>query len=529
MAIEQPLATDKQSHPDHSLSHRVFANDDSSPAQSIIVNSAGNVAIAGNISANNIAPMANRITVGPDCSYETLADAVTWFNASATSDTEILIVGGHFPVSETIHIHNVNSKSLNIRGFATGVTFLEAATGLEGTPMFDLVTPCDFRQMTCTGSTLTGHGDSAGEDFINLSTTVGLYSEIVDIFIDTFMVAINDTIGSDIFVFNFAISDCQTGIVTNYTTNSPTSTVTLDAEIGNFVHCRVGVDLVKTGADKKSNFFLNGIIFKHNADTQIGVRYTGGDYTYGEIANIINCTYNNRGEFVSGFNFTNARDANIVVKNNVGEEDNKPHAKINVYNSAAGTTITTGGVFYKAGFTNGPVYTTKMTLTDNRMLYQSKYSADGMMWLSGAIAVDHNGRNLDIALRREISVVSVSGNSTVATVTTTAPHRLENGSQVQMLGWNSATFNGIKTVTVVSNTVFTYPIGVTATPTGGTCGRILSPTTVRAITSGVIYPFSLNAYLEDTALNDYYEIFVTSQSNGDVITLSDVSWLYSAV
>ena len=63
MAIEQPISTNKQSNPDHSLSHRVFANDDSAPAQSIIVDSAGNVTIAGNLSANNIAPMYNRITV----------------------------------------------------------------------------------------------------------------------------------------------------------------------------------------------------------------------------------------------------------------------------------------------------------------------------------------------------------------------------------------------------------------------------------------------------------------------------------
>jgi len=42
MAISQPTASDQLSSPDHSLSHRVFANDSAAPVQSIVVNSYGN-------------------------------------------------------------------------------------------------------------------------------------------------------------------------------------------------------------------------------------------------------------------------------------------------------------------------------------------------------------------------------------------------------------------------------------------------------------------------------------------------------
>ena len=45
MAIQQPQATDKLNSPSHSLSHRVFANDNAAPAQAIVVDSAGNVGI----------------------------------------------------------------------------------------------------------------------------------------------------------------------------------------------------------------------------------------------------------------------------------------------------------------------------------------------------------------------------------------------------------------------------------------------------------------------------------------------------
>lgn len=45
MTIKQPTLTDKQNNPDHSLSHRVFANDDASPVKSVVVDSAGRVGI----------------------------------------------------------------------------------------------------------------------------------------------------------------------------------------------------------------------------------------------------------------------------------------------------------------------------------------------------------------------------------------------------------------------------------------------------------------------------------------------------
>lgn len=41
MAIQLPAAGDKQNSPDHSLSHRVFANDNASPEQSVVVDASG--------------------------------------------------------------------------------------------------------------------------------------------------------------------------------------------------------------------------------------------------------------------------------------------------------------------------------------------------------------------------------------------------------------------------------------------------------------------------------------------------------
>jgi len=45
MSIQQPTSTDKLSSPDHSLSHRVFANDHAAPAESVVVDSEGKVGV----------------------------------------------------------------------------------------------------------------------------------------------------------------------------------------------------------------------------------------------------------------------------------------------------------------------------------------------------------------------------------------------------------------------------------------------------------------------------------------------------
>ena len=45
MAIQQPVSGDKQINPDHSLSHRVFANDNESPVKSIVADAIGNIGV----------------------------------------------------------------------------------------------------------------------------------------------------------------------------------------------------------------------------------------------------------------------------------------------------------------------------------------------------------------------------------------------------------------------------------------------------------------------------------------------------
>lgn len=45
MTIQQPTSTNFLNNPDHALSHRIFANDDSAPVKSIVVDASGNIGI----------------------------------------------------------------------------------------------------------------------------------------------------------------------------------------------------------------------------------------------------------------------------------------------------------------------------------------------------------------------------------------------------------------------------------------------------------------------------------------------------
>ena len=45
MAVSQPISTDKLNSPDHSLAHRVFANDTGSSVKAVVVDASNNVLI----------------------------------------------------------------------------------------------------------------------------------------------------------------------------------------------------------------------------------------------------------------------------------------------------------------------------------------------------------------------------------------------------------------------------------------------------------------------------------------------------
>ena len=165
---------------------------------------------------------------------------------------------------------------------------------------------------------------------------------------------------------------------------------------------------------------------------------------------------------MSGFDFTRSdgRDANVHLVYNAGMENKNPHCRINVVNNAITTTITTASTFYKANWTNTSVYTTKWTITDNRITYQPNNSLDAWAIITGDISVNNN--------------------------------------------------NCILSLAIVKN-------GITASRHGETALRTTN-------ISGVPFQFSTVIYIPDMVKDDYLELYVTSNNSGDIVLLKDVQW-----
>lgn len=359
----------------------------------------GSLNLVGNANINGtltyVGKLMHRIVVSPSGSFTTLKDAVDYFNASAASDTEILLDAGIHLITDTVTVNN-SSYSLQIRGLSYGVTALHAATGLTNKPMFNIRSHCDINKITASGASLLNYGTAPTENFINFDTTNAIYSEVTDIFIDTFNIAIYDTAGTNIFIFNFAMSDCTTAGIRINTANS---NAYLDCEVGSFANNAISIDLLKANT---GGFLIDTSTF-NNSSGQTSIKYTGGagNYINAGVCQITGCSYNGVGTFITGFDFslTTGRDANIIVMYNTGEENKNPHAKINVLNNSSSVVIPGNNIFIKSNFTASSTYTTKWTIENNRAIYQPSNVRDALMWINAnVICTNQNNRNIDIGI-----------------------------------------------------------------------------------------------------------------------------------
>ena len=335
----------------------------------------------------------NQLIVGAAGNFATLKEAVDWFNTSAIGHTEILLDADVEVLSDTITVNN-STYALIIRGYGSNGTFLDVTDhAMDGKPFFDLKSFCDIHKLTAQ-TTLAGYGTNVGEDFIKC-TVPDLYFEVVDIIIDGFYSAVNDTTGSDLFLFNAIASNCVKGIVRNHSNANP---ILLDIEVVTFDACMTAIDLVKAGNE---SFIISQVVFD-GVTGSTAIKYDGTNYIYGGISNIFSCTWNHVGTFLSGFDFTrgDGRDANIEVTACIGTEDRSPHGKINLINGSSGTTIVTAGTFYKAVFTNTNTYTCKLLMTDNRITYQSDHARDAKMFVTGSLSGDLPNKIVTIGIRK---------------------------------------------------------------------------------------------------------------------------------
>lgn len=228
-----------------------------------------------------------------------------------------------------------------------------------------------------------------------------------------------------------------------------------------FIGCKIGVNLSK--ATGATIQLSSGVYYVANS-TDTAIAYRPSTFTSFSSISITGNSWNNTGAYIEGFDFTrnDGRDANAKVESNAGTGDKKPYCFINKINNASTTiTITTANTWYKANWGT------------NTSEVISKWTISG------------NKITFQPANRRN-GIFSISGNLQV----------------------NSNNRN--ISIGIVKN-------GVSSTRYG--------ETTLRLTTANQPFSFSFQAFLEDIAPGDYFEIYCTSANNGDVLKIEDIQWL----
>jgi hypothetical protein len=507
----------------------VFANDDAAPAQSVVVDASGNttfkqgtIVLPSNGGTIAFKRYSHVVTVGELGDYATLKEAVDAFNAGAI-DTTILLDAGVHKIAATVVVNN-QSAGLAIRGYGTSTTFVEADTGLTGSPMFNIQSACDMSDIYFYGGALANYGTLAGENLITYDTVKDFYCELTSFFAVGFKVGVADLIGVQLFMFNFVFESCDIGFLQEYTSINVNTTA--DIEVGNFDNCRIGIKLSKATA---GGMYFSQLIFINAGSTDVGLLYVPGAGNYEldplGLHMIINCSYNRVGTMFTGFDWATERDSLIEMRGNVGDEDRNPHAKIGVESNDQSTIVTTANKYYKATFINTVQYAVKMQLSDNRMQHLGREPRDVVMHLSAGVSSDI-AAEVDTCIMKHINVSSVVGDGATVTVTTSTPHGLETGFKVQMEDWSISSHNGIFTVTeiVESETQFTFQATGAGTSTGGACNNILGVMGQTCAGSWIRKAISSIVYGEDMNYQDYYEIWVRSDQPNTNIKLHDIHW-----
>lgn len=473
--------------------------------------------------------------------FTTLKGAIDWFNINATQDMEIILDGGHHLVDESIVINN-QFYCLKISGLGSSITYIDATSSLTDTIMFQIQSYCDISRCSIIGSEATGTCTC-----IQYNTTANTYSEIKDFFIYGFDIGISDIIGVEMWLFDFSIESCDTGIIQDYTTESGTTT-RIDAEVGDFTDCTTAINLVKGSL---CDFIFMHLVF---SQCEMAVKYDGSQYIFNLVGNIMNCTWDHHGILFNGFDFKrpDGRDSDIEILGNAGNEDETPHVKINTIDNIVTTTITTASTYYKLNGLNS-----KSTIILDTVATAGTFNIIIGDQTTDAIAYNANVTTIRTAINNLSNVTSVSVVQIVARKEWSIEFLTNGEGWVDMpITLNLSNLTGPTTYVVdknyyickwgitnnkitflpthkkdgmmwisgnlsINNTNRNANVGIKKNGTGS----IISPFTIRTSVANQPYPFAINIYMSSITQGDYYELFVTSSTNGDIVTLSDLTLL----
>ncbi len=405
----------------------------------------------------------NLLDVNANSSWKTLNEVIEFLDLHMTAPTVIRLSEESYNISATIIINL--PYSLTIQGSSYGSTIIAAASGLVNKPMFRCLSDCYFKMLAFDATALTNYGTLAGEDAIRFLGS-GTYNEIKDCSFDRFYNTILDSTNAELWLFECDISNAQRNGVLVHSANAG---VTVKVAETDFIACVRGINL-----DKGSNatIQLSSGGYYNATGTDTAIIYNPSTFTSYTSISIKGNLWNNTGKYIEGFDFTrtDGRDANAIVESNAGVGDKKPSCYLNLLNSATTTTLTTANSWYKANwdYTKVTSSTIKWTITNasggvanvNKITFQPTNKRDGIIVITGNLSVNQTNRTISLGL-------------------------VKNGSS----------------------------------------GTRYGETTLRtAATANTASQFSTVIYLSDISATDYFEIFCSSTTAGDIITMLDLNW-----
>ncbi len=382
------------------------------------------VAWNGNWYSQDKTPREGRILdVTPTGSWTSVKQAFEYLkihmnNGNLTSEVDVRMSGGSYTIDTTIVIDL--PYPVVVQGLSYGTTYLVAAAGLTGKPMFNAISEAYFKMLIFDATTLSGYGTQVGEDAIQLNGSDKSYYEVKDIVFTGFYHAVHASNNVELWFFECDVYDSyDAGFYVQDTTNEGGLFVKL-SEV-DFNNNNIGV-YFKQGKHSSVSLISGG--YYNQSPSQVAINRDTVNFT--EITNIFvtNNNWNGTGIFHKGFNFTRSdgRDANVMIKSNTGVADAQPHVKINVINNLTSTTCN-GNTWTKVNLTTtSPVFgyiTTKFTVNGNRVTYQSDYTDDCMMFISGNLNTGSNNTNIDVAIVKNGNSTTTYGQMTVRYQTAT--------------------------------------------------------------------------------------------------------------
>lgn len=405
--------------------------------------------------------------------FPSIAAAVEWLSTNMTGPSSIVVDAGTYAVTSTVVINL--SYPLLIRGEYCNITSLTAGTGLTGLKMFDVRSPLSLRTIRLDASTLTDYGKLAGEDALVLTGSTALFGTRLErVHIKGFNKAISFLGTGRLGVDRCSFEDPKgKGIEVNTTASDIDIRIsgcdfTNTQALYNVTH----IDLVQATKNAATTTQIDTATFSNKNAGDVCVKYDGANYAYNYMSITDNLFENYVGSFLSGFDFSLVRDADIVCSDNINFVDKKPICKINVVDNTTTTTCAVSNTYYVVQVNNvipswsspEAVKVTAYALNGGTaMKYLPSKTKDGIMWISGSLAAGTNGRSVGVTLRKTA------------------------------LGGAQTTYSGMRTYCATSNQQ---------------------------------YSFSLVSTVYGTAKDDIYELMVTCiGSNNLVVTVANVQWL----